>query len=471
MENFKNAVKNKEELSEDIKILELLDPQNLILLTEEKALTNEINIELLVQTIQQEIKYNKYQEQINIYENKRDFIPFSILCKRCSLPEQFITKFEKYMDFFSISKHQRISVSFIKKYIEKLNIESIFQYQTLSTVNILDIWEKLNFDSKYKTVIFKYNSVTVDFIKIHGKGHLSLILEYQQLPIDYIKDIWFNLNENEKKICCKFQKLQLYFIESKLEQVDWYAISQNNRIEMDMPFIKKYVDKLDIKSLCSTQYLTEDFIREIIEKDETKIDFYGLSWAKLDLSLNFIREYKGNLDFQAIATQYYLDTPFIYEFVNAPLQKKENNYLEITTLLEFQEFDILTDFLNIYVLSNIEELNYTQVNDQLLAATRYQKLPISFIEKNLKYLNWDYISLYQNLTLLFIEKYKENLNWYNLSQVCLKYGNTFLFEYKDYIYFDQINSLKAMKYIKDKKDPSYQETLLYKIYLQTKFSE
>lgn len=471
MEEFKDAIKNKSELSTDIKILELLDPQNLILLTETPALTNEINIELLVQTIQQEIKYNKYQEQINIYENKRDFIPFSILCKRCILPESFIIKFEKYMDFFLISKHQRVSVSFILKYIERLNLMDIFQYQTLNTNDILEIWGKLEFDPKYKTAIFKYNKVNLNFIKTYGKDCTSLILEYQQLNMDYIKDIWFHINENERKICCRYQKLELDFIELKSKKINWYAISLNNRIEMDMGFIRKHVDLLDIKSLCSTQYLKEDFIREIISENPEKIDFYGLSWAKLDLSVSFIKEFKGNLDFQAIATQYYLDTPFMYEFVNAKLQKENDNYLEIETLLEFQEFENLTDFLNIYVLSNVKELNYIKVNDQLLAATRYQKLPESFIEKNLKYLNWDYISLYQNLSLLFIEKYKENIQWFNLSQVCLKYNSTFLFEYKDYIYFDQINSLKAMKYIKDKKDPNQQEALLYKIYLQTKFSE
>jgi len=467
---FRNSIEKKENLKQDVKILDFLEPSNLILFTEPKILSNEINIELLTQVIQQQLSYNKYQEKVNIYENKRNEILFSILCRKCTLPEEFMIKFEKFMDFFLISKYQRVSVFFIKKYIEKLNMMNVFQYQILNTEDICEIWKQLNFDKKCKTPIFKYNKVELDFIKIHGKDHVSLILEYQKLDIDYISEIWFNLDKNKISICCKFQKLSLEFIENHSD-VNWYSVSINNRIEMNMSFIKKYKQQLDIKSLCSTQYLTENFIREVIFETPEKIDFYGLSWAKLDMSLNFIREFKGNLDFQAIATQYFLDTKFIYEFVNAPKQKEENNYLDIKTLLEFQEFDSLTDFLNIYVMSNLEENNYTDINDQLLAATRYQKLPESFIEKNLKYLNWDYISLYQNLSLSFVEKYKENLNWYNLSQVCLKYNSTFLFEYKDYIYFDQVNSLKAMKYIEFKKEHNFQESLLYKIYLESQFTE
>ena len=121
-----------------------------------------------------------------------------------------INNFE--VDYYMLSRYQKLSESFIKKYKDKVYWNYISIYQTLS--------EK--FIEKY-----------ID------KVDLYLISIYQKLSEEFIEKHYYKVDWYWISI---YQKLSEPFIEKHIDKVDWYCISQYQKLSES--FIKKHKNKL-----------------------------------------------------------------------------------------------------------------------------------------------------------------------------------------------------------------------------------
>ena len=144
-----------------------------------------------------------------------------------------INNFE--VDYYMLSRYQKLSESFIKKYKDKVYWNYISIYQTLS--------EK--FIEKY-----------ID------KVDLYLISIYQKLSEEFIEKHYYKVDWYWISI---YQKLSEPFIEKHIDKVDWYNISINQKLSES--FIEKYKDKVYWNYISLYQTLSESFI----EKHKNKL--------------------------------------------------------------------------------------------------------------------------------------------------------------------------------------------------------
>ena len=148
------------------------------------------------------------------------------------------------------------------------------------------------------------------------------------------------------------------------ETLDWTALSTFKYLSEE--FMEEFLYKFNIKSLCSHQNLSENFIR----KHKDRIDYKTISNTQIsNLSYDFIFENKNKMDMVAIKK----NKKYIESLKNSRLQSKMNvissvykeNWITIMTNLRKYNF---FDDNNYYLLKkSINNLNnnpkYTQVQD------------------------------------------------------------------------------------------------------------
>lgn len=477
MQALRDVIATEKETQSDFAILNLTDPSMVVHLTDPPVLPNRVNIRLLEQALDQKIVYKPYYEHVNIYEVNRDTIPFAVLCKKCSLPEPFMAKFAKYLDWHAVCQYQRMTTAFMDAHAERLYWPVVFQYQAAP-----EWWiETVPAFREHLGVIFEHQTLSEAWIDAHGQAWLSTICRHQALSQAWIERRWHSLDETCQKLVCRYQVLTTDFVDGRAgDEFPWTAVSQNARIEMTQRWLAANMDRLDVASLCGAHYMSEALIEGVLDK----IDWEALSWNKLDMSEAFLVRHARRVNWRAVAMQYFLDESFVRRFVDAPHVKPDENYLPLDAVLASQELS--EAFLRAVVLTHPEHARAL-----MLVATQHQRLSEPFIEAHIRsaaaigplgdaeqgaagadVLNWDYVSLYQPISAAFVDRHADDLNWFNVSMArAMDLGDAFMLKHVDRLYFDQVNSLKAMEFVARKKDPLDQESLLRAIFDRVRFAE
>lgn len=57
--------------------------------------------------------------------NNPDFVAWAYICMRCDFPEDIIREFADRVNWYRISKHQRLSYTFIIEFADKIRIDAL----------------------------------------------------------------------------------------------------------------------------------------------------------------------------------------------------------------------------------------------------------------------------------------------------------------------------------------------------------
>jgi len=147
--------------------------------------------------------------------------------------------------------------------------------------------------------------------------------------------------------------------------IDWKNISAHQKLSED--FIRENVDKVNWNYISAYQKLSEDFIRE----NQDKVDWDYIS-KNQKLSEDFIREFQDKVNWCWISIYQSLSEDFIREFQ--------------------------------------DKIDWALIS-------KYQKLSFEdFIREFQDKVNWIYISANQKLSEEFIREFQDKVNWKNISR-------------------------------------------------------
>jgi len=141
-----------------------------------------------------------------------------------------VEEFKDKVDWYCISKYQKLSEEFIREFQDKINWWNISQYQKLSE----------NFIREFKHKVIWIN------ISAHQKLSENFIRELQD------KVSWLNISI--------YQKLSENFIREFKDKVNWVCISKYQKLSEE--FIREFKDKVNWRWISIYQKLSEGFIRE-----------------------------------------------------------------------------------------------------------------------------------------------------------------------------------------------------------------
>ena len=212
-----------------------------------------------------EVLQKKYTLTDNRYNTCETWEDLSTL----PLPEEFIDKYSKEVDWKNISIYQHLSEAFIEKYINVVNWYDISSYQQLSE-NFID----KHSDKIEWTFAVRDQKLTERLIEKYDKGirrwHTGPtglpaydmswydISTYQQLSEDFIEK-YSDLVSWEQ--ISGWQKLSENFIERHSDKVVWHYISIYQQLSED--FIRRHKKELFFDDIARHQVISKEFAREL----------------------------------------------------------------------------------------------------------------------------------------------------------------------------------------------------------------
>jgi len=247
---------------------------------------------------------------IETYYNYIYIVDFSsvIYYKRCNIPENVIANMSGLIDMNLLSTHQVLSEDLIKLV--------------------------------YKDITF-----------------LNLI-KYQILPMTVLKEIITNneLDNTHWHIICTTQRLDLCFLETYYEKIDWYALSSNSETisntTMSRVILQRYTDKFIWVELTG-RGLTEEIICDNLDKINSPFCWYNIAYTSR-LSSDFIRRHKEKLDKMVLFSCQELEEEMIIELLNECSDDKTKsdlcNKLASTQKLSTEFIQHYKDCLPLYQL-------------------------------------------------------------------------------------------------------------------------
>ena len=205
------------------------------------------------------------------YYNYIYIIDFSsiIYYKRCQIPESVIRNLREFIDMNLLATHQKMSEDLLR--------------------------------IVYKDIL------------------LGNLLNYQILPLDILIDIIENneMNNNHWNLICKNQRLDLHFIETYYEKIDWHALSSNCETiynsSTSREILKKNADRLVWAELTG-RGLTEEVICDNLDRINSRFCWYNIAYASR-LSNTFIRKHKPHLDKMVLFSCQDLEESLIIELL------------------------------------------------------------------------------------------------------------------------------------------------------------
>lgn len=188
------------------------------------------------------------------------------------------------------------------------------------------------------------------------------------------------------KVICEYQKLSEEFIEHLALKYLYLDMISAHQVLSEY-FMDKYKNNLDWGLLSCSQYMSEDFIREHLDL----VKFEQLSFNnKLNLSIDFLREFKDEIDWEGWWLFQPLKYKELYEFRDMIYdwrQISRNRNLPIEVIEHFRN-----------------ELNWKDV-------CLKTHLTEEFMEEYINYLDWDSVSYAQDLSEDFITRHADKVNW------------------------------------------------------------
>lgn len=221
--------------------------------------------------------------------------------------EEFIERYEKYVDWDKISKYQQLNESFIEKYEHKINWKIISEHQILSESFIEKFKDKVCWD----ILILKYtnDSFVYRFSEFYKHGVLYYSKQYSENLIRF-KPHLFNFRN-----LTEYQILSTQFIIDFFDKLDKNMLAKYQILPEEI--IRKYADAFDWTEITKYQILSQDFIREFREK---------INWVEAPkfqkMDEKFIMEFAHKINLENISYIIKITDPALQASIN-----KTNNWL------------------------------------------------------------------------------------------------------------------------------------------------
>ena len=203
------------------------------------------------------------------------------------------------------------------------------------------------------------------------------------------KETWFEVSVPDEKY------IREHIDELWDDKTEWERIMSHSILSED--FMREFMDKLDPAYLVFYQKVSKDFVREMMENQS------GLFWRNLSSSDNINSSYYDEFKFDIHWTNLLDDKPNLI----SPEEVEKHFY----DILDYTTEDESYDW-------------------ELSILSKYPNLTDKFIEEHADWLDWTFIYTYQDLTEEFIEKWKDYIDWEAISSY-QKLGDKFILKYKD----------------------------------------
>ena len=104
---------------------------------------------------------------------------WTYICYKIQLPPEFMEEYWSNLDYYWISKYQKLSEEFMEKYWRYMDYNCISKYQTLSESFIEKHWNHLEIFR-----IYKYQKLSEEFME----NHWDSFLDYQVRKCKFCKN-------------------------------------------------------------------------------------------------------------------------------------------------------------------------------------------------------------------------------------------------------------------------------------------
>jgi len=316
---------------------------------------------------------------------------------------------EKYMDWDNISK-QELSENFMRKYNRFLNWWIISEHQKMSESFIREFKTKVNWVS---LLFNKKLDLSNGF-----KEEFKELLPFESLARDS-------------------KALSEDFIRRHENQVDWKFVSRCHQIAFD--FIMEFKHRIHWDFLCYNGFVSDEMknlvrvIKKIKKRYSTMEPIFNkyIDWDEVSsqpLSDVFIRKYKDKLNWYCLS---------LYQ----------NFYKYPELIIEFRDRIIWRNiFKNKRLPEKIIELFADRVDWSKLA--EHVKLSTDFIRKYSERLEWFDICSCQRLSEEFIREFKDKVIWDAIFIYQDYLSPEFIAEFKHLANWDSVNRDRFLKKIK-----------------------
>lgn len=239
------------------------------------------------------------------------------------------------------------------------------------------------------------------------------------------------------------QKLTENFLNEFQTHIIWFYIFKNHK-EYRLDFLKQHKNKINMQ-LISMCELSDNFIRTFfydIFNDYT-LEYYIFN----NLSLNLLKEFELELDWDIISQYQIPNNNFLEQFknnINWRILCKNNNLSE-NQIEKYQDYVDWNYISGKYIYSNEKFLNKFKHKLNWYRVSRYYVLNFSNIIKFKDLLVWSEVSQFQYLDKFLIYKYEDKIDWcrFSANELCLMQNlsdQDFVDKYKSKIKWKFVNT-------------------------------
>ena len=291
--------------------------------------------------------------------------------------ENFLRKFEPYLDWKILSKYQLLNESFMLDNHNNIhwNIASNYQNITNKIISVIGVdkidWNGLSNNMFISDMVFLIYGKYVNWKYLLKRKIFTFSFWYQlaKKNPEIIYDIQWNLSHQN------FTPEFFIKLNDLGANVNW---------DLVLSFIKFSKHEKFLRYLASKNMKNDKFWRNISTNQQ--------------LSHKFMLDYKE----------------YLYWTLLSSFQKFNN---DILILISEQPYSSLVDWKDVCIYQPLDEniINIYEKNENINLSWNmisiHQDLNEQFIEKYCQKVNWNYISEYQKLSYEFIERHAEKLNW------------------------------------------------------------
>ena len=252
-------------------------------------------------------------KELNTNYNSLDDVNWSIISISQifsdSLKIELIREFKDKIDWYHISKHQKLSENFIREFKNEVNWCRISKCQELSEEFIREFKDKIDWGE-----ISRYQKLSEEFIReFQNKVNWYLISEYQNLSENFIREFQNKVYWSHISI---YQKLSENFIREFQDKVDWYNISIYQKLSEKL--ILEHIDVLNLQMVYQYQKLSKKIRNEFkLVIDKGNWLYKSTEFKKLQLIKNGLYECHEDyfIAYKAIRNDRYSHFNFQYQYL------------------------------------------------------------------------------------------------------------------------------------------------------------
>ncbi len=381
----------------------------------------ELGIVFLILHFKIEIQTYYAYDKERVYQIRHCYNDCYGICYCNQLTEKFIRYWADSIDWRSISGKQKMSIPFLKEFETRVHWSTLaaFNYKTLTSDMITTFKHRLRLDSLDWQYISNEATLTYDFIKeFDAFIDWRSLSEFRSIEPQFLRDFhdkinWRTFSRNywsvTPDVIIEFRRL-IY-----LDEIDWYSISGS---DLDVEFVREFRDNIDWAVLSRQRMLVPEFALEF----EDMIDWELISrniMSGAGLTYDLIKQFSHKMNWDIISQHVVLSSRFIITFrnkLNWKMLSGWNFSLTIDHALEYKDqiyWDDLCSF-NTGILLNDIATSGLYVNWTAICKNR--ALPLTFIEKYKKEMDWKTFSAWnKHISIGVIERYSDLIDWNDYS--------------------------------------------------------